>query len=120
MVTALTLRKDWCCRCFFNSRTVVAVLACEPGCHGTMGAKKVGGYLAYVTSKFANNLPVVDPDPNNDGDGSDAHIAGSVVLTKAFNTETEDRVDWLCRSRWSRYLQYLMSMRMDSANRRRM
>ena len=48
--------------------------------------------FAYVTSKFANNLLVVDPDPNNDGDGSDAHIAGSVVLTKAFNTKIDDRV----------------------------
>jgi hypothetical protein len=37
-------------------------------------------------------MHVVDPDPNNDGDGTDAEIAGSVILTGAFDTETDDRV----------------------------
>ena len=66
---------------------VVKVLPCDPGCHGVnFGAKSPstlnpnGGYYAYVTSKFANRLIVLDYDPNGDGDASDATIAGSVVL----------------------------------------
>ena len=47
---------------------------------------------AYVTSKFANVLHVVDPDPNNDEDETDAKIAGSIILTKSFDTETDDRI----------------------------
>jgi DNA-binding beta-propeller fold protein YncE len=47
---------------------VVAILPCDPGCHGVQfGAKAGGGYYAYVTSKFANRLIVLDYDPNNDG-----------------------------------------------------
>jgi hypothetical protein len=54
---------------------------CDPGCHGVnFGAKKGGGYYAYVTSKFANRLIVLDYDPNNDGDVDDAVIAGAVIL----------------------------------------
>jgi hypothetical protein len=61
--------------------TLVGMLPCDPGCHGVnFGAKKGGGYLAYVTSKFANRLLVVDYDPNNDGNVADARIAGWVVL----------------------------------------
>jgi hypothetical protein len=38
-------------------------LPCEPGCHGVnFGLKKGGGYSAYVASKFANELLVVDMD----------------------------------------------------------
>ena len=72
---------------------VVAILPCDSGCHGVQwGAKKDGGYYAYVSSKFSNAMHVVDPDPNNDGDGSDAKIAGSVVLTGSFDTDSDDRV----------------------------
>jgi hypothetical protein len=39
-----------------------------------------GGYYAYVTSKFANRLIVLDYDPNNDGNVDDAVIAGAVLL----------------------------------------
>src|SRR5205085_8821500 len=40
---------------------VVKILACDPGCHGVnFGAKAGGGYYAYVTSKFANRLIVLD------------------------------------------------------------
>ncbi len=60
---------------------LVRSIACDPGCHGVnFGAKKGGGYYAYVTSKFANRLIVLDYDPNNDGDVNDAVIAGIVVL----------------------------------------
>ena len=56
---------------------VVASLTCDAGCHGVQfGAKKGGGYYAYVSSKFSNRLIVVDPK-----NGSDASIVGSVLLT---------------------------------------
>lgn len=94
MVTALTLGgKIGVVDVSSDPGTVVAILPCEPGCHGVQwGAKKDGGYYAYVTSKFANAMHVVDPDPNDDGDGTDAIIAGSVILTKSFDTEIDDRV----------------------------
>ncbi len=61
--------------------TLVRIIPCDPGCHGVnFGAKKGGGYYAYVTSKFANRLIVLDYDPDNNGDVSDAAIAGWVVL----------------------------------------
>jgi len=63
--------------------TLVAMIPCDPGCHGVnFGAKKGGGYYAYVTSKFANRLIILDYDPNNDGNADDAEIAGAVVLAK--------------------------------------
>jgi len=61
--------------------TVVAMLGCDPGCHGVQyGAKQGGGYYAYVSSKFSNRLLVVDPDPNGDLNPADAAIVGSVAL----------------------------------------
>lgn len=69
--------------------TLVKVLGCDPGCHGVnFGAKKGGGYYAYVTSKFSNRLIVLDYDPNNDGHAENATIAGWVVL--ADNTAPTD------------------------------
>lgn len=60
---------------------IVKTIACDPGCHGVaFGAKKGGGYYAYVTSKFANRMIVLDYDPNRDGNVSDAVIVGWVVL----------------------------------------
>lgn len=73
--------------------TVVAMLLCEPGCHGVQwGAKQGGGYYAYVSSKFANVLLVVDPDPNNNGDPADATIVGRILLTSAVATATDDTI----------------------------
>lgn len=61
--------------------TLVAMLGCDPGCHGVQyGAKQGGGYYAYVSSKFSNRLVVVDPDPNGDGNPADAAVAGTVGL----------------------------------------
>jgi DNA-binding beta-propeller fold protein YncE len=58
---------------------VVASLPCDAGCHGVQfGAKKGGGYYAYVSSKFSNRMIVVDPKH-----GSDATIVGSLLLTTA-------------------------------------
>jgi DNA-binding beta-propeller fold protein YncE len=61
--------------------TLAAMLGCDPGCHGVQyGARQGGGYYAYVSSKFSNRLIVVDPDPNADGNPSDAAVVGSVGL----------------------------------------
>jgi YVTN family beta-propeller protein len=67
--------------------TLVAMLGCDPGCHGVQyGAKQGGGYYAYVSSKFSNRLIVVDPDPNGDGNPADAKVAGTVGLFASRNT----------------------------------
>lgn len=60
---------------------LVALVGTPAGTHGVnWGAKKGGGYYAYVTSQHANVLSVIDPDPNGDGDGSDAAVVGRVRL----------------------------------------
>ena len=58
------------------------------------GAKKGGGYYVYVASKFSNDLIVLDPDPNDDGNVSDAAIVGRVLLTvdEDSDAKTDDRV----------------------------
>lgn len=69
---------------------VVAMLGCDPGCHGVQyGAKKDGGYYAYVSSKFSNRMIVVDA--NN---LADVKIAGTVALTTAADntTATDDTI----------------------------
>ena len=74
---------------------LVKVLPCSAGCHGVnFGAKKGGGYYAYVASKFSNDLIVVDPDPNDDGNVADAAIVGRILLALAPNAEakTDDEV----------------------------
>jgi hypothetical protein len=76
-----------------NEDTVVAMLPCDPGCHGVQyGAKAGGGYYAYVASKFGNALIVVDPDPNGDGDPSDAAIVGRVLLAGKASAVQDDKV----------------------------
>ena len=68
--------------------TVVAKLDCDAGCHGVQfGAKKGGGYYAYVSSKFSNRMIVVDPKH-----GSDAAIVGSVLLNATRSTATDGTV----------------------------
>ena len=72
---------------------IVAMLPCDPGCHGVQyGAKQGGGYYAYVSSKFSNRLLVVDPDPNQDGNPVDAAIVGSVGLFSADTTLKDARI----------------------------
>jgi hypothetical protein len=75
---------------------VVAWLPCHAGCHGVnFGAKKGGGYYAYVTSKFANVIEIVDIDPNGDGNPADAAIAGSILTDSTSATAMDDTVsDW--------------------------
>lgn len=92
MVTANTLSGTIT---ILNTSTdaVVAMLPCDPGCHGVQyGAKKGGGYYAYVSSKFSNRMLIVDPDPNNDGDPSDAKIVGAVGLFAAGTTQKDDAI----------------------------
>jgi DNA-binding beta-propeller fold protein YncE len=72
---------------------VVKSLAGDPGAHGVQfGAKKGGGYYAYIGNKFTNAMTVVDADPNGDGDFSDATVAGRVLLTANAGTAMDDRV----------------------------
>lgn len=72
--------------------TLVRLIPCDPGCHGVnFGAKKGGGYYAYITPKFANRLIVLDYDPNKDGNVDDAVIAGAVVLAKD-NVPKDDKI----------------------------
>ncbi|MGH9980951.1 MAG: beta-propeller fold lactonase family protein [Nitrososphaeraceae archaeon] len=72
---------------------LVKDLSCSAGCHGVnFGAKKNGGYYAYVSSSFSNDLIIVDGDPNNDGDPSDAEIAGRISLVGSPETQVDDKV----------------------------
>ncbi len=72
---------------------LVASLACDPGCHGVnFGAKKGGGYYAYVTSKFSNRLIVYDIDPDGNGNAADATMVGWVVLVADATTPKDDDI----------------------------
>lgn len=74
-----------------DTDTLVKSLPCDAGCHGiNFGAKKGGGYYAYVSSKFANTLIIVDPDPNNDGEPGDAKIVGRMILNATASTLKDD------------------------------
>jgi DNA-binding beta-propeller fold protein YncE len=76
-----------------DTDTLIKSLPCDAGCHGVnFAAKKGGGYLAYVSSKFSNSLIVVDPDPNNDGEATDAAVVGRVVLNATSGTRSDDRI----------------------------
>jgi len=60
---------------------VVAFVPTPAGTHGVnWGAKRGGGYYAYVTNQHANVLTVIDPDPNEDGNGADATAVGTILL----------------------------------------
>ncbi|MFO0699306.1 MAG: hypothetical protein U0236_08765 [Nitrospira sp.] len=72
---------------------VVAMLPCDPGCHGVnYGAKEGGGYYAYIANKFSNAMLVVDPDPDGDGDPSNAAIVGRVLVAGTALTVQDDTV----------------------------
>ncbi|MDR4468103.1 MAG: hypothetical protein MRJ68_07370 [Nitrospira sp.] len=71
--------------------TVVAMLGCDPGCHGVQyGAKNGGGYYAYVSSKFSNAMIVVGF--NASGDAASANIVGRVLLTSVGTTAADDAI----------------------------
>jgi YVTN family beta-propeller protein len=76
-----------------KSDTLVASLPCDAGCHGVQwGAKKGGGYYAYVSSQFSNTFQVVDPDPTGTGDLTKAAVVGRILLKTQPTTATDDRV----------------------------
>jgi DNA-binding beta-propeller fold protein YncE len=92
MVTANTLTATITIADTSND-TLIKMLPGDAGCHGVQfGAKRGGGYYAYIANKFANSMIVVDPDPNNDGNASDAVIVGRVLLTAASTTASDDRI----------------------------
>ncbi len=65
-----------------HTNQVVAYVPTPAGTHGiNWGAKQGGGYYAWVTNQHSNVLTVLDPDPNNDGDGSDAAVVGALLLS---------------------------------------
>jgi len=75
---------------------IVKELPCDAGCHGVnFGAKKGGGYYAYVSSTFSNDVIVVDGDPNHDGNPADASIAGRVSLLTSPITQVDDEISSL-------------------------
>jgi len=60
---------------------VVKYIATPAGTHGiNWGAKRGGGYYAYVTNQHANVLTIIDPDPNGDGNANDAAAVGTILL----------------------------------------
>ena len=64
-----------------HTNTVLKYVPTPAGTHGVnWGAKLGGGYYAYVTNQHANVLTVIDPDPDFDGDGSDAAVVGMILL----------------------------------------
>jgi YVTN family beta-propeller protein len=72
---------------------VVKDLPCNAGCHGiNFGAKKGGGYYAYVSNKFSNAAQVIDIDPNNDGNISDAAIVGQLVMGSTSDTKIDGAI----------------------------
>jgi DNA-binding beta-propeller fold protein YncE len=65
---------------------VVAFVPTPAGTHGVnWGAKRGGGYYAYVTNQHANVLTIIDPDPNGDGNGADAAAVGTLLLANGSN-----------------------------------
>lgn len=72
---------------------VVKDLPCNAGCHGiNFGAKKGGGYYAYVSNKFSNAAQVIDIDPNMDGSISDAAIVGQLVMGSTSDTKIDGSI----------------------------
>jgi hypothetical protein len=65
-----------------STNQIVKYVPTPRGTHGVnWGAKLGGGYYAYVSNQHANVMTVIDPDPNNDGDGTDAAAVGTIVLS---------------------------------------
>ena len=72
---------------------IVKDLPCTAGCHGiNFGAKKGGGYYAYVSNKFSNVMQIIDVDPNGDGDIDDAKVAGQLTLDPTATTKMDGSI----------------------------
>jgi DNA-binding beta-propeller fold protein YncE/plastocyanin len=73
-----------------SSDEIVSTLFCEAGCHGVQfGAKQGGGYYAYVSSKFANDLIVVDVD---DSSPDNLTVVGKILLTDPSPSVSDDKI----------------------------
>jgi len=73
--------------------TLVAALPCDAGCHGVQfGAKRGGGYYAYVSSQFSNTFQVVDPNPDGSGDLTHSAIVGRILLKSLPSTAVDDQI----------------------------
>ena len=69
--------------------TLVKFLPCDAGCHGiNFGFKKGGGYYAYVSSKFANTMAVVDVSQGPQA----ASIVGKFTVDAQPGTAMDDKV----------------------------
>lgn len=76
-----------------RTNRVIKDLPCNAGCRGgSFGARKGGGYYAYISNAFSNAAQVIDVDPNDDGDISDAEIAGQLVLGGTADTAVDDEL----------------------------
>jgi DNA-binding beta-propeller fold protein YncE len=76
-----------------RTNDLVKALACDAGCHGAnFGAKKGGGYYAYISNKFADTMNIVDLDPDGDGDAKDAKVVGRVLTDAEAGTKLDDTV----------------------------
>lgn len=65
-----------------HTNEIVKYVPTPGGTHGVnWGAKLGGGYYAYVSNQHSNVLTVIDPDPNNDSNGSDAAVVGTILLS---------------------------------------
>ncbi|WP_370967158.1 YncE family protein [Amycolatopsis sp. cg9] len=72
---------------------IVKDLPCTAGCHGiNFGAKKGGGYYAYVSNKFSNVMQIIDVDPNGDGAIDDAKVAGQLTLDPTATTKMDGSI----------------------------
>jgi hypothetical protein len=72
---------------------IVKMLPCDPGCHGVLfGVKENGGYYAYALNLLSNEMIVVDADPNNDKNLTDATVAGRIPLVALENTTKDDNI----------------------------
>jgi plastocyanin len=68
-----------------NNWFIAETLPCDPGCHGVQfGAKSGDGYYAYVSSKFANDLIVIDMDS--------LEIDGRILLNTDVGTVSDDTI----------------------------
>lgn len=79
----------------FDPKTdkITGWLDCDAGCHGVnFGAKKGGGYYAYITNKFANVIQVVDVDPDGNGSPADAAVVGKLLADADAGTDVDDEV----------------------------
>jgi hypothetical protein len=74
-----------------NTHKIVKSIPCGPGCHGgNFGHKKGGGWYSYWTVKFSDKVVVLDYDPNNDGDASDATVAGNLYTVAGPGVQMDD------------------------------